>query len=474
MSLKVLHNITLNIKSINTRKELISYIQNDMNNICSLTFEKNKREPFFIRPDLYINFNSNIEKYFAEIIFFHLSTSFYLIDEKIKVEEYIIQSEQNTKNISFIVHEIKTPLTSIISMSELSLETDLDDEQKEYLNIIHDSGRNQLDIIAKVLDYCKIDNNRLIIDPEEFNLNDLFNEIIKPQKIFAESKNLNFVIEKTYVKDDLNVYSDKKRLFQICSYLLSNAIKFSDSGEVKFRYGLLKYKNGFSLNVEVIDNGIGIKENDIDKIFKVFTQLTPEYKDVYGYTGTGLSLFIVKNILKLMGTDIGFESNKEQTSFFTEIPLSIAESIIHSPINENPFSESIIYSPTNENPFSECKILLADDNAMSRITLSTMLSNFRFKNIDIVDNGLDAQDFINKNYYDILILDDLMPGKYGVDICLEEKNKNPEKVIIIISAGSVHDRDYKKYKPNEYIKKPIEMEDFKNLMYKWAYLIQLK
>lgn len=462
MSLKVLQNIILNIKNINTRNELINYIQNYLKTICSLTFESDKHDSFFIQPNLYIHFNSNIDKDLSEIIFFNLSTSFHLIDARIKIEEYSIQSEQKTKNISFIVHEIKTPLTSIISMSELSLETDLDDEQKEYLDIIYSSGRNQLDIIAKVLDYSKIENNTLKIEPEEFNLNDLLNEIIKPQKIFAESKHLNFVIEKAFIKNNLNFYSDKKRIFQVCSYLISNAIKFSDSGEVKFNCELLKNKtkNGFTLEIEVIDHGIGIDKINNDKIFKSFTQLSPEYKDIYGYTGTGLSLFIVKNILRLMGSDINFESNKEQTRFFATIPLSI--------------TESIIYSPTNENPFSECKILLADDNYMSRITLSTMLNNFGFKNIDIVENGLDAQDFINKNYYDILILDDLMPGKYGVDICLEEKNRNPDKVIIIISAGSVHDRDFKKYKPNEYIKKPIEMEDFKNLMYKWANFVHFK
>jgi signal transduction histidine kinase/CheY-like chemotaxis protein len=366
--------------------------------------------------------------------------------ERLKELE-IISSEKKTCNIAFIIHEIKTPLTGIISISEIFLETEMIEEQKEYIQIIYESGKTQLDIIEKGISFTKIDSDKMILNVDEINLNNLLDNSLSKCKIFLKSKNLEFILEKN--DDNIVFISDYKKLEQIFDYLLSNAIKFTNKGKIRLFWKVEKK----TLFASIRNSGIQIFEKDRAHIFKNFSQLATDYKDFSGYSGTGLSLYIVKNIIQLMSGTINFTSDKNYTDFFFSIPIKTIK------------DKEVIYEL---NPFPNCKILLADDNDMSRTTLSTMLLKFGFNNIDIVEDGDEAIEKLSKTKFDIIILDDLMPGKHGVDICLDEKKKNNSQIIIVISAGSVHDRDFKKYKVDEFIRKPIGMEELKQIMFKWS------
>jgi signal transduction histidine kinase/CheY-like chemotaxis protein/streptogramin lyase len=370
-------------------------------------------------------------------------------------------------------HEIRTPLNGILGFTDLLLRNDPSAEDKKYLELIRSSGDTLLNLLSDILDLNKIEQGKLSIEKIRFNLIENIKVTLTPYQYRANEKGLQFSISFDERIPQM-VLGDPTRIKQLVINLVSNAIKFTETGGISVRFelenGLSSPHGEFRLRGVVSDSGIGIPEDKQELIFDSFTQADGSFTRKYG--GSGLGLSIVKQLLKLMGGEIELKSPNPHKPFESSSPGTSFEFFLNLQAQESD-DESDSQSKGNAEPqvmkFSDTyRILLVEDNKINQLLAMTILQNFGTEVIT-ADDGLQGVEKIKTEDVDLILMDVQMPVMNGYESTAAIRAMGMQLPIIGLTAN-VYKEDIEKCLDsgmNAHLGKPFTEAILFNELKKW-------
>lgn len=379
-------------------------------------------------------------------------------------------SKAKSEFLSTMSHEIRTPLNAVVGYSDLLDDGSLNEEKKEFVNSIRLSGENLLGIINNILDYSKIESGKLQIILSEVNPKELIETVFDLLSQVAREKQIALVMD---IQKDLPelVSTDKTRLQQVLINLINNAIKFTKKGAVTVSAGLnhdpLMPGN---LCFKVEDTGIGIAEQDLNKLFKRFSQVDSGTTRKYG--GTGLGLVISKDIVEAMGGHIKVDSLQGKGTVFTFTIQANWENNTKLAINSK--SKLPIFQrhePIDD--FKHLKVLVVEDNIFNQKVILIILERMGVK-ADLAENGRQAVKMAFSTSYDLIFMDMHMPVLNGEGAAREirgnDESKSQSSTIIALTANATtKDRELCfEAGMNDFLSKPINIEQTFRVLKKWS------
>lgn len=372
-----------------------------------------------------------------------------LIEAKNLAENATKSKQQFLANMS---HEIRTPLNSILGFTNVLLKTELDAEQKEFIQAIKTSGKSLNVLINDILDLAKVDAGKMTFEKQPFEIYKSINSILHSFDFKIKEKNVELV-KKYDSKIPPVLLGDSLRLNQIILNLLSNAVKFTHQGKIIVSTKLLNEdEENVVIEFAVSDTGIGIAVNKIDSIFNLFEQAELSIANSYG--GTGLGLTIIKQLIEAQGGSISVKSKLGEGSTFRFI-LPFGKT--------NLIAEEDIEILKRDTKIKNLRVLVAEDVILNQLLIKIILSDFGFE-FDIVDNGKIAIEKLQTNTYDIILMDLQMPEMNGFETTAYIRKTLKSKIPIIALTADVTTADVSKCKEfgmDNYISKPIN----ENLLY---------
>ena len=382
----------------------------------------------------------------------------------------IVAGEAKAQFLANMSHEIRTPINTIIGMNEMILRENQDQMVKEYANNVQNASKMLLGLINDILDFSKIEAGKLDILKTDYYLSKLLTDVIRGIQIKADSKKLkiNVSIEETLPSV---LRGDEIRIRQIINNLLSNAVKYTHEGTVTFTVKANEYQGDFVLCISVEDTGIGIKQQDIEKLFDGFQRLE-EKKNRY-IEGTGLGLNITKQLVELMGGTIEVKSEYGKGSCFTvKIPQQIIDETAIGKIEEA-YQRDI--SKKEEEKFKlyapSAQILVVDDNEMNLAVVDALLKRTGIE-LTLAHGGRECLELCRFHKYDLVLMDHMMPEPDGVEtlhILRNDKtslNKDTDVIVLTANALAGMAEKYMEEGFTDYLAKPIIAEDLEDIIYR--------
>ncbi|EFO1267969.1 aerobic respiration two-component sensor histidine kinase ArcB [Escherichia albertii] len=353
-------------------------------------------------------------------------------------------SRDKTTFISTISHELRTPLNGIVGLSRILLDTELTAEQEKYLKTIHVSAVTLGNIFNDIIDMDKMERRKVQLDNQPVDFTSFLADLENLSALQAQQKGLRFVLEPTLPLPH-QVITDGTRLRQILWNLISNAVKFTQQGQVTVR---VRYDEGEMLHFDVEDSGIGIPQDELDKIFAMYYQV----KDSHGgkpATGTGIGLAVSRRLAKNMGGDITVTSEQGKGSTFTltiHAP-SVAEEV------DDAFDE-------DDMPLPALNVLLVEDIELNVIVARSVLEKLG-NSVDVAMTGKAALEMFKPGEYDLVLLDIQLPDMTGLDISRElTKRYSREDLppLVALTANVLKDKqEYLNAGMDDVLSKPLSV-----------------
>lgn len=389
-----------------------------------------------------------------------------------EVENAEFANGQKSRFLSHMSHEIRTPLNAILGMNSLIRQETCDDKILHYTSSIDAAGKTLLSLINDILDFSKIESGKMDITPAQYSLSSVINDLVTMIQVRAVDKDLEFKLDIDPNIPD-NLFGDEIRIKQIITNFLTNSVKYTPSGWIKLsiRYDTINADSlsckesigKIMLHIEVSDSGVGIKKDDLPRLFDTFERLDSlKNRSIEGY---GLGLSITSQLINLMHGSIDVKSDYGKgSSFITHIPQDV---ISFTPIGN--YQSRLEKANEPENAVQEFRtypgkqVLVVDDNDLNLEVLGSILEIMEIT-ISKATSGSEALDMTHTTKFDLILTDDMMPQMSGTDFmqALKNQNDNPNQhtPMIVVTANAVIGmrESYIAKGFQDYITKPLDSD----------------
>ena len=381
-------------------------------------------------------------------------------------------SRAKSQFLSSMSHEIRTPINAILGMDEMILRECKDETILEYARNIQTATANLLGLVNDILDFSKIEAGKMTIVPVEYAISSVLNDLVNMINKRAAKKGLQFIVEAEETMPSI-LYGDEIRIKQVVTNILTNAVKYTEHGSVTLSVDYVKKDAGtIMLKFAVKDTGIGIKQEDMDKLFSAFTRI--EEKRNRSIEGTGLGMNITQRLLTLMNSRLNVSSVYGEGSTFS----FAVEQKVRNWDQMGDFEEAYRRMMEGKTEYHEkftapkARILVVDDTTMNLTVVRGLLKQTLVK-IDTAESGYECLHMVQKNKYDIIFLDHRMPGMDGIET-LRHMKKLPHQLnegtpVISLTANAVSGarEEYMSAGFDDYLTKPINSVQLELLMLKY-------
>ena len=389
---------------------------------------------------------------------------------KFETQNALAATKAKSDFLANMSHEIRTPINAIMGMNEMVLRESNQEKIIEYAKDINSASENLLEIVNDILDFSKIESGKLEIICDNYDLGEIIYDVTTLVTMKAECKGLKLNVN---VDEDLpsKLYGDDKRIREIITNILNNAVKYTETGFVNLKINGETQNENVLLNIRVEDSGQGIKPEDLDTIFDGFSQAN--VKKNKNIEGTGLGLSITKRLVELMNGTITVESEFGKGSVFTVLlPQRIVSDEKMGKYYNHRHSSKAEAVTSVEFDFTGVKILAVDDTALNLKVISKFLERTNAK-VTCVSSGEAMLELIKENVFDIILLDHMMPNMDGIETLTlskkQEKNLCINVPVIALTANAIVGAKemYLEAGFDDYLSKPIKMPELCGMIEKY-------
>ena len=399
---------------------------------------------------------------------------------KVRKEKYLENEKQladsankaKSEFLSNMSHEIRTPINAIMGMNEMVIRESKDASILEYSENLQNAARTLLGLVNDILDFSKIEAGKMEIIPVEYHVGSMLNDLVNMIQARAEKKGLDFRINASSDIPSV-LFGDEIRIKQVITNILTNAVKYTEAGGVTLNITTRNIdEENVYLCVSVTDTGIGIKQEDIDKLFSAFERI--EERRNRNIEGTGLGMNITQRLLSMMNSKLEVASVYGKGSTFA---FQIEQRVMnHEPIGN--FQESYKQSLAQHQEYHEkfiapeATILVVDDTVMNLTVVKGLLKQTKIK-IETALNGQECLDMVAHKHYDVIFLDHRMPGMDGIET-LQHMEEMPDNMckdtpVISLTANAISGarEQYIEAGFQDYLTKPINSNKLESLLIKY-------